>query len=433
MTRKSFDPEQYLRPDIEELTLTLCLTEECNLACSYCYQGYRRKGAMTFETATGIIDSYLRREDRFKKVIIEFIGGEALLYFDRIRDIFIWTVERIDQWCKPFHFFIDTNGTLLTDEIKKWFEKYSKYISLGLSLDGIPEVHNANRCNSYERVRPHLPFFKSLWPGQPVKMTIGPSTIPHLCDSILHIIDLGFFVTANTPMEDIWGEPDRKLALVKTFGEEIKKVVRWVKEHPEANLPSLVDLPIETITEDNPCHAWCGCGRNMVAFDVDGTPLPCSRFASMSFDHRCFVSPINLHAQSRCHTCAFRPACQTCEANNWEITGNPNVPTNFHCEFIKLQIWGTAQIRLARLQQRLEELRRAQDIGSEKVINEAVLVNLHLKTVHFILEQFQKSNNLAEVGMASEIHYPHLPPRPLWSEEGLLCLRHINNTIGARQ
>jgi uncharacterized protein len=416
---KTLNLEKYLQPDIDELTLTLCLTEECNLHCVYCYQGDRKKGAIAFETATRIIARYLTREDRFRKIVIEFIGGEALLYFDLIRDIFYWTAEHIDRWKKPFHFFIDTNGTLLTEDKKDWFIKNRKYVTLGLSLDGTPEVHDSNRCNSYERIRPHLSFFAQTWPGQSAKMTISPASIPMLYESILHVTELGFLISANTPMEDIWGPREQKRTLVDIYRKQIRKLVKWFTEHPEANLPSLIDLPIHSITEMDENRSWCGCGRNMVSFDVNGQMIPCSRFARMSFDHALFELPI-LPAVSPCNNCLFKPACQTCEANNWQTHRNPNVPTSFHCEFVKLQIWGTAQMHLVRLRKKLSELQQSPDRSDARITDEAILVHKHLKTVLFVLEQFEKHEDLEKVGrIEGDSPYPVMPLKPLWSVDNL--------------
>ena len=41
-------------------SVTFQVTDDCNLACSYCYQGHKGKRVMSFETAKKFIDLLLR-------------------------------------------------------------------------------------------------------------------------------------------------------------------------------------------------------------------------------------------------------------------------------------------------------------------------------------------------------------------------------------
>jgi len=377
--------------DVDRI-LSINITEQCNLQCVYCYQNQRRnrkKNLISLEVATDFIRHYLTRKDDLKRIVICLIGGEVLLYSSFVRDLITWTLDREHLWKNEYGFFIDTNGTLLNDDLKDWFYERRNRVTIGLSLDGTPEAHNLNRSGSYALVAPHIPFVAATWPNQPAKMTISPLTIPMIFDGILHIMDQGIPVLANVPMENIWGSPDEKSKHVQGFKREIEKLVDYFASHPERPLPNLIDLPIAIMTSKDRERPWCGAGRNMVAIDIDGKKLPCSRFSSMSFDQDLFNRPL-LPNNSSCRSCFFTAACQTCEALNWEVNGNPQARTSYHCEFTKWQIWGTAQIHTLRLEKRLKEIMAMPKEEKAFLTEELSAIKEHLSRIAVILNELEQ-------------------------------------------
>jgi uncharacterized protein len=394
--------EGYDRPSGEVYKiLSINVTEECNLRCVYCYQKDRRnskKNLISLDIVTNAIADHLTRDDGFNKVTIDLIGGEPFLYPELLRQLITWTVHRKTLWKKEFHFFIGTNGTLLNDKIKDWLFEYRDYMTVGLSLDGTPEAHNLNRSNSYDRIAPHIPFLASTWPNQTVKMTISPQTIPMIYDGIIHMMRQGFPVASNVAMEDIWGMPNEKAERVYQFRHEIEKLVDFFNANPSIGLPGIIDLPIAVTVSEERDRPWCGAGRNMAAIDEKGRVLPCHRFTAMSFDQRLFDKPVTPNT-SRCRFCFFKAACQTCEVLNWEVNGNPEARTTFHCEFQKWQMWGTAQVHARRLGARLCELRNLPENEQKEHAQELSILAGHLSAVAIILEEFEKHGDLEDVGM----------------------------------
>ena len=185
--------------------LSLVLTESCNLQCSYCYQPDRVKGKMSLATAQAAVADALERHDKFREVVIELIGGEVLIHWPLVTDLIDWTIEQQRRWNKKFTFFVDTNGTLLTDERKAWIRSRLPYLSMGLSLDGTPHAHNINRSNSYARVAPHLAFFAEHWPHRRLRIDHFAGDHPEVFEGIVHIMRHGLRVAANFPLEDILG------------------------------------------------------------------------------------------------------------------------------------------------------------------------------------------------------------------------------------
>ena len=167
--RKVFDP-------------TLCVTHSCNLNCVYCYQKHKSVDRMDFETAKASVDYIFTHipEHAVDGVTLNFMGGEPLLEFGLLKQVYEYAMETYPEVKKVF--FATTNGTLLTEEMKEWFRVHRHNFVLGLSLDGTAEVHNNNRSGCFEKI--DIEFFVTNWPEQGVKMTLSEYSIPRLAESV---------------------------------------------------------------------------------------------------------------------------------------------------------------------------------------------------------------------------------------------------------
>lgn len=353
---------------LEKRILQINITQRCNLNCIYCYETKRsptKPDVISFENATAAIQSFLAGQEDSAYSIIELSGGEPLLYPDLVKRIVEWTLAKFARLTRRFHFSIDSNGTLLTEEINTWLYAHRHHVVLAISLDGTPAAHNANRSGSYDLVAPHLPFIARTWPSTPCKMTISQRTVGDIFEGIVHLTNLGFLVAANVPMEDIWGGSAEKRLYLKQFTAELDKLVDYYAKNPDLPLPSIIDLPISLIDTADHHRPWCGSGRNMIAVDVDGRYMSCSRYSFMSFNPG-LLRQKKPYTASVCSQCRFLPACQTCEVLNWQVNGHPDNRTTYHCEFTKAQVWATAQIHAIRLESLARRLLSANEQSQER-------------------------------------------------------------------
>ena len=122
-------------------------TEECNLRCKYCVysgsyrnvRGHNSEHILSFDTAKRAIDFFFEIAKNSFDKIIAFYGGEALLEFKTIKNI----VEYARGFNKDVRFAINTNLTLLTDEILAFLVE-NKFV-ITVSLDGPKEIHDHYR------------------------------------------------------------------------------------------------------------------------------------------------------------------------------------------------------------------------------------------------------------------------------------------------
>ena len=125
-------------------SLDLDVTEACNLACIYCFKWRKQPVHMDEATAKNAIDWLLEASGAFNgELKVNFMGGEPLLRFDLIRKIVPYGKCRARQLGKSLHFGCTTNCTHLTDEMMSFWRRFG--MGFHCSIDGIPEVQNANR------------------------------------------------------------------------------------------------------------------------------------------------------------------------------------------------------------------------------------------------------------------------------------------------
>ena len=107
--------------------LVMSLSGRCNLACEYCYAANAEPMDMPWDTARKAIGIAAASGERFT---LQITGGEPLTNFPLLRKICEWVEENTI----PARVQIQTNGTLINDEIAAFFQK--SRIAVGVSLDG---------------------------------------------------------------------------------------------------------------------------------------------------------------------------------------------------------------------------------------------------------------------------------------------------------
>lgn len=338
--------EKFKKPD-DILNLQLIITEQCNLRCRYCFEINKGSRQMPLELAKEILKKELSIEDSPNECLIDLVGGEPLLRFDEVKELIEYCISNANLWRKKFHFSIGTNLTLLSPEMEQWFEKNRQWVALNTSLDGTRDAHNHYRCDSYDMVIKNLPFYKRLYPTEGVKMTIGPDTISSIYDSIINIESLGLSPNANVVFEPVWGDIENKKACLREFSYQLELLVEHYAQNKNLKVPNLLSLPIhKLINPSDQDYRWCGSGLHMRAYDTNGRELPCHRFSQFSsnkiYEGNKSIGP---RVPTKCDECMYITTCSTCKGYNWQVFGNPDSRTSYHCEFIKLQMLATAKLQ----------------------------------------------------------------------------------------
>lgn len=147
-------------------SMTLALTEQCNLRCKYCGympkymdEGYKLKN-MTKEVAFKAIDILMKNSYESDLCHLGFYGGEPLLRLDLIKACINYINEKY-PFRKPVY-NITTNAVLLDDKVTDYIIEND--IKVIISLDGPKKDQNKYRVDyngnqSYEKVIQNIQAF----------------------------------------------------------------------------------------------------------------------------------------------------------------------------------------------------------------------------------------------------------------------------------
>jgi len=336
-------------------SITFCVTEDCNLACKYCYMtGKNCLKKMTFETAKKVVDYLLSDRETFneRSVIWEFIGGEAFMEIelvDRITDYIKQQTFLLDHpWFNSYRLSFSSNGLLYsTPEVQKYIKKNKGHLSIGLSVDGNKLKHDLQRVKpdgsgSYEDVIKNVPLWLSQFAGSSSKATFSHDDIPYLKESIISLWDNGIkTVAANVVFEDVWEEGDDII-----MEQQLKELADYVLENKlwEEYSVRYFDPAIgNPLTEEDINNNYCGAGK-MLAIDCDGNFFPCVRFYGISLNNRkeicvgnsdCGINQdklrpfqaLSLKSQSplECIKCEVASGCAWCQGCNYDLADTDTI------------------------------------------------------------------------------------------------------------
>ena len=131
-------------------TITFNVTDDCNLACTYCYFVHKTcHHRMDFSVACKAVDYILSNEDflAFDGVVWDFIGGEPTLEAKLINQICDYIVERMydlnHKWLCCYKFMMCSNGLLYSSEpVQRLVSRHNVNIQIANTIDGSKEKHD---------------------------------------------------------------------------------------------------------------------------------------------------------------------------------------------------------------------------------------------------------------------------------------------------
>ena len=356
--------------------VTFQVTEDCCMACTYCYQHNKTNTKMTFETAKSFIDKLLNDEyenintSNTFAVIFEFIGGEPLMEIQLIQEICEYILNeqiRLNHpWTLYTKFNICSNGLLYeTPKVQEFFQKYGKFCSFTISIDGNKMLHDACRLDlqgngTYDRAMSAVHKYQKQFGEVPTtKMTIAPNNVNYVYDAVVNLINEGYiFITFNCVFENVWN-----LEYAKIYYDQLKKVANYLIDN---NLYNKVNIRLFEETFYSPMEErensnWCGgTTSNNIAIDSDGLFYPCIRYMKSSLNGRQkpilvgdiengfngtdeyiannkMLDSITRRSQStdKCFYCPIAMGCAWCSAYNYEEFGTPNKRATYICDMHK--------------------------------------------------------------------------------------------------
>jgi len=278
---------------------------------------------MLIETAKTTIDWIFDNVvDNTCEIEIGLIGGEPLLEFDLIKEIVAYTCSKKRK--EKFIFFATTNGTILTEAMKKWFVAHKEIFVLGLSLDGARETHNFNRSNSFDKI--DIDFFLTNWSNQGVKMTLSEYSLLHLAENIKFLHSKGVKDIQGVNLaEGNFDWSDNKY--IKLLTPQLTELVEFYVENDTLELNQMFNMQLNFCEVKKERSKWCGTGTGCPFFDVDGKMYPCSYMTPMTFSENelseiakvDFTNDDNFIDEDCFNNCYIYPICPNCAGGNYLV------------------------------------------------------------------------------------------------------------------
>ncbi|RJQ27370.1 MAG: thioether cross-link-forming SCIFF peptide maturase [Peptococcaceae bacterium] len=279
-------PEGYNRTG-ESVLKALCLhlAHKCNLRCRYCFAGQGRFGGedelMPASVGRAAVDFLIAGSGRRRRLEIDFFGGEPLLNFPVLNEIVDYGRSQGERAGKNLRFTLTTNALLLTEEVADYLEQNG--ISVILSIDGRPAVHNAMRSNSYTAVLDSIRRFLAGRKGYDyyLRGTFTRHNLDFSAD-VSHLADLGF---ERLSVEPVVASEEDDFALqlkdIPVVLDEYERLTRELLQRARNGRP--VDFyHFKVDLSGGPCLArrlsGCGAGHEYLAVAPDGALYPCHQF-----------------------------------------------------------------------------------------------------------------------------------------------------------
>lgn len=379
----------------KQLTYQIVTNLSCNLDCEYCYERkYPRNNK-----AADIVDFLHACFERDKdlpnvEVIIDIIGGEPFMQPKLLMAAFETAEQLCEEHKRPFMFSISTNGTLLDRPLnREIIERWKDKLSIGVSIDGLPESHDkyriftTSREGSYEAAVRGYNYLKEVGIAElGVKATFTLETLPHYAAGMKSLIDLagGGTISGNVTFEDIMPR-----SMATSIALQMMDVVDyWVEKglhtNPRNTLSHIIPegLDFDTIWEPNwrdqllyndtvrlnpeRLRPFCGTLTHMTCLGFDRKIFGCNRFMStvtsrsavfelvgrefVSLDGGKLLEEIQTQYTNypeTCLGCPMKHACGSCAAASYENgEGTLEDRKAYHAERRQCG-WTTAKLMVA--------------------------------------------------------------------------------------
>lgn len=279
------------KPQLERLTLNI--SNACNMACTYCYA----KGANATQPALMQLETVRKVLDRVMDIYgsiqtLHFFGGEPLMNWVAIDAAaeYLQLAVSSGRTARMPALAATTNGTWsqpgVLDTLQRW------HVSLTVSWDGPPEVHNA--CRPTEAGEPtsgmletSLERFDERRIPYDIECTYNAR---HVREGV-SVLDLMHFFHAKTgkrvlhitpayPPEpgdyDYERSPD--YLAPEFLADRYREAARVSMENlqnGEGPVLELVYRIAQRISERHPCETECPAFATQISVNTDGSVYPC--------------------------------------------------------------------------------------------------------------------------------------------------------------
>jgi len=363
--------------------IVLNTTNQCNLACTYCYEYSEDKIAqsagkekfMSKDIAEASVEMLLRESASRRNIHVTFFGGETLLNVSVMRSTVEYAKRRSAELNKKVEFSLTTNGTLLTEEIIEFLSEHR--VGVTVSMDGDKELNDRQRIfhdgrGSYDVIVPKVKMLlkrhRTNSIGARVTLTAGVSDVRRIYRHLTQ--EIGFqavgFAPATASPQRLYHIGGQKMdSILDQFAELASEYCDYALQNKQHGFTNASDTLKELHSGISKAYA-CGAGLGMLGVGTEGNIGLCHRFVDSPIGkmgsikeggidktaRREFLNTHHIGARYDCHTCWARPVCAGgCYHEAFIHHGDTSAANLHYCDWIRgwndvcLKVYGEIAIQ----------------------------------------------------------------------------------------
>ena len=362
--------------------IVLNTTNQCNLACGYCYeysddkisQTAGKPKYMSNEVAETAVDLLIRESEDRPKIHVTFFGGETLLNFPMLRDTVAYAKRRGAETGKEVEFSLTTNATLLTEQIADFLAEHQ--IGVTVSIDGDRELNDKMRVfhdgrGSYDIILPKIKMLlarhRTNSIGARVTLSAGVGHVRRIFEHLTQ--EVGFravgFSPATSNPNRLYHIGVQKMDSILGGFEDLAWEYRDAAVNGHAHGFTNANDTLKELHSGISKAYPCGAGLGLLGVGTAGDINLCHRFVDSpvgqmghvneGVDHAArqdFLNTHHLGARYDCHTCWARPVCAGgCYHEAFVHYGDTSAANLHYCDWIRgwtdlcLRIYGEISLR----------------------------------------------------------------------------------------
>jgi uncharacterized protein len=322
---------------------------------------------MSWETAKKAIDLFFNQVPAGKKdTRISFFGGEPVLAFPLMKKIIEYSYghRTIGGYTGgKYNYVINSNGTILTDEMFEFYKKLGKKLNIRVSVDGYKEKHDFSRRTkegqgSWSLLEKNLPRFRELKEKYKVNVYLVSMINKSTCRDIyynyknLHEL-MGMRIYSQFIHEENWNEDD-----YRAIKEQIMLLHDYCVQRKMPVFSNLCDTgsgqKTNSSSNKDGFSGICNAGIGSFTVNHAGDIFSCHRAYYYGMDEPFKIGNVdkgfdgtriklvreinNLNKRpAKCHEClpAIRNRCHLCIPSNNKAYGDFYVMPDGYCALMK--------------------------------------------------------------------------------------------------
>lgn len=271
-------------------SISLAVSQACNMACSYCYASEGGFGGraqlMDKVVAFAAIQQLIESTPKGNRVNIAFMGGEPMLNHKLIHQATRYAVEKGKLHGVKVDFSLTSNGILIRQKDIDLFHKHQ--FSITISIDGTEKQQNRQRplvngAPSYTKVidsiQPLLQYQDKMFIGARVTVRGDQIDLPAAMENLREVgfRDIGFspLLSAPSGKGELNGDDfSIYLSQMKQCGDEALQRLKQGKHIEFSNLKTA----LQEIHHSTPKSHPCGAGNDYVGVGADANMYLCHRY-----------------------------------------------------------------------------------------------------------------------------------------------------------